>query len=224
MAKKPNLLELVEHDILQDYIRLTGRPQMPSQPWQEAMQQAMQLFIEQTVLTNNIISADHVSDTPQRFVKALEAMTSGCTEDPRVYLNKVFSNGDYDEMVVVNEIRLVSLCAHHLLPIFGKAYFAYMPEKNVVGLSKIPRFIHSLTKRPQVQEKLAVDIVDMFQETVQPKGCAVLIKAYHGCFLFRGVEEPASFTTTTALRGVFKEPSVKSEFLKATDTDRSVFP
>jgi GTP cyclohydrolase I len=222
---KLDLYAAVNQEKLRDYFTMTGRPEQLDQPWQKAMHDAVQLFIQQTALKSNTISADHVTDTPARFVKALEAMTSGCLEDPRMYLAKTFTNGDaYDEMVIVEDIRLVSLCAHHLLPIFGKVTFAYIPKGNVVGLSKIPRFIQALSKRPQVQEKLAVNIVDIFQEAIDPQGCAVSVKAYHGCMLFRGIEEPASVTTTTALRGTFKEASVKAEFLKAADNNTPIFP
>jgi GTP cyclohydrolase I len=225
MGKKLDLLDVVDTKNLQSYYAVTGRaPANPKEPWQDAMKHAVSLFVEQVILTNNAISADHVTDTAKRYVEALESMTSGCKEDPTTYLSKAFSIGDYDEMVVVDDLRIVSICAHHLLPVFGKASFAYIPSQSIVGLSKISRFIGSLTKRPQVQEELAVRIVDLFQETVQPAGCAVQIKAYHGCMLFRGVEESRSFTTTTALRGVFKDASVKAEFLKAADKDQVIFP
>jgi GTP cyclohydrolase I len=224
MANKVDLYALGLGDSLNNYLNETGKEQKspPAEPWQGAMERAVQLFLDQTV--NGTIAEEHVADTPHRFVKALENAVKGCSEDASVYLARTFPNASYDEMVTVRSIRLVTLCAHHLLPIFGKVDFAYIPCQQIVGLSKIPRFIRALSKRPQVQEKLASDIVDLFFEYVKPKGCGVIIQAYHGCMMFRGVEEPTSFTTTTALRGCFKDASVKAEFLNALDTGQTVFP
>lgn len=158
------------------------------------------------------ITEEHIHDTPQRVVHALQELLSGCFEDPEKYLRKTFSDQIYDELIQVADIPFVSLCGHHLLPFFGKIHFAYIPNKAVVGLSKIPRFISVLTHRPQVQERLTSQIVDTFSQHVNPKGCGVVIDAQHMCMEIRGAKCHAQ-TRTTALRGIFKDGSARNEFL-----------
>lgn len=202
-----------------------SRASIGADNWQEIMKYAIQLFIEQTALKYKTIDLEHVVETPDRFVKALTEYVSGCSEDPRRHLIKQFSNGKYDQMIFGREIKLVSLCAHHLAPIFGKVEFAYIPDKYIVGLSKIPKFIRDIARRPQVQENISEEIVDIFQEVVQPKGCGVFVRAYHGCMAFRGAQEPMGYTQTNALRGSFKDSNTtRSEFISAIDHSRPVFP
>lgn len=159
------------------------------------------------------ISAEHVQKSPERIARSLFEFYRGCWEDPKKILTTTFQNGHYDEMIYVNDIQFVSFCAHHGLPFFGKAHFAYMPHDKIVGLSKIPRLVEALAHRPQVQEKLTIDIVDTFDTVVKPTGCGMVMEAIHLCMAIRGVENESAYTKTTAIRGNFKFPAIKSEFL-----------
>ena len=170
------------------------------------------------------ISISHYNDSPARVVQAWEEMFSGCSVDTDKLLSATFPSDGYNEMVHVKHISFYSVCAHHLVPFFGTAHFAYIPEKEVVGLSKIPRLIDAYSRRPQVQEKLTTEIVDKFNEIIKPKGCGLIMRGYHFCMISRGVREPKSFTETTALRGCFADSaSTKSEFLLAAQTNLPVW-
>lgn len=157
--------------------------------------------------------SEHYQSTPTRVVKALsEEMFCGYQQDPESIL-RVFKEDGYDEMVAVCNVEFVSFCAHHVLPFVGKAHFAYIPNGKIVGLSKIPRLIHAYSRRLQVQERLCGEIVDMFMKQIEPKGCGIVMEAMHTCMSVRGVRQAGAVTKTSALRGVFKQTEVKSEFL-----------
>ena len=128
----------------------------------------------------------------------------GLHQDPRGHLNKLFTQ-KYDEMVLIKDIRLVSFCEHHLLPVVGQAHVAYIPNGKVIGLSKIPRVVDVLAKRPQMQERLTEDLADLLMKELDAKGVAVVIEASHSCMTIRGVNKPNSTFVTSAMRGVFKE-------------------
>ena len=192
-------------------------------PWQDVIKQGVELYLSQMVTGKELIDRSHFKDTPMRVVRAFTEYASGYLEDPRAPLKKQFV-GTYDQMVHRRRIRIVSRCAHHMEPILGVAHFAYLPDKAIVGLSKIPRFIRILATRLQVQEELGEQIVQIFQDEVKPRGCAVTIKAYHFCEIARGVREDSASTITTALRGVLKtDPTAKAEFLMAGNQSESVF-
>jgi len=164
------------------------------------------------------VSPEHVDGTPDRYVKALNELFSGVEKTPEEALNTLFPADHCDTMVHVKEITFFSTCAHHVLPFFGKASFAYIPKDSIVGLSKIPRLVEVYARRPQVQEKLSTDIVHSFQDIVAPLGCGIMIRAYHLCCMSRGIKQPTSYTETTALSGVFKtDATVKSEFLTSAN-------
>jgi len=151
-------------------------------------------------------------ETPQRYLKAMREMTEGLRLDPREPLRKMF-NETHDEIVVVRGIPFTSLCEHHLLPFSGTVDFAYLPAGAVVGLSKIPRFIHILAKRPQVQERLTAQIADIFCEVVAPRGAMVVVKGEHSCMRLRGVRSDGDMVTSV-VRGVFKDkPEARAEAL-----------
>lgn len=159
------------------------------------------------------INGEHTAKTPERVTKAFGELFSGCWEDPQKVLVTSFSD-DYDEMVFVIDISFVSMCAHHFLPFIGVAHFAYIPEKKIVGLSKIPRLVDVFARRPQVQEKLTKEITREFQRVVQPKGCGLVMEAYHLCMAIRGVKKHSAYTKTNDMQGVFrKHPEVRAEFL-----------
>lgn len=164
------------------------------------------------------ITAEHVADTPDRYIRALHELFEGVGRTPEKALNTLFDANGCDTMVCDKEITFFSMCAHHLLPFFGKISFAYVPDKKIVGLSKIPRLVEVYARRPQVQEALATDIVNSFQRIVKPLGCAIMIRGYHMCCMSRGIRQPTSYMETTALSGIFKtDTSVKAEFLSSAN-------
>ena len=151
-----------------------------------------------------------------RVVKAFRELISGYEIDPIQVLRTSFKKGHYNEMIIVRGIEFTSLCAHHILPFYGRVHFAYIPRHTVVGLSKIPRIVDAFARRLQVQEALSEEIVDCFQKVVKPKGCAVCIEAHHMCMSIRGVRKERADMVTTSLRGIFeKDQSAKSEFLSS---------
>jgi len=151
--------------------------------------------------------------TPERLLKALRFLTQGYAQDPREVLNEALFTVPYDEMVIIREIDVFSLCEHHLLPFFGKAHVAYIPDGKVVGLSKIPRLVDMFSRRLQVQERLTVEIADAIAAQVKPKGVGVVIEAMHFCMIMRGVEKQNSVAVTSCMRGVFQRQETRNEFL-----------
>ena len=152
--------------------------------------------------------------TPERAAKAMAVMTSGMSSDPAAILRSALFHEDNDEMVLVKDIELYSLCEHHMLPFFGKAHVAYIPNGQIVGLSKIPRIVDAFSRRLQVQERLTEQIRDCIQDTLQPHGVAVVIEARHLCMQMRGVEKQHSATTTSAFTGTFlSDARTRKEFM-----------
>jgi GTP cyclohydrolase I len=143
-------------------------------------------------------------ETPERVARMYAEVFEGLHQDPRGHLSKLFTQ-KYDEMVLIKDIRLVSFCEHHLLPVVGQAHVAYIPNGKVIGLSKIPRVVDVLAKRPQMQERLTEDLADLLMKELDAKGVAVVIEASHSCMTIRGVNKPNSTFVTSAMRGVFKE-------------------
>ncbi len=157
---------------------------------------------------------DGLLDTPQRMVKAMQYLTKGYQEDPEKILKEALFDVDYDEMVIVKDIEMFSLCEHHLLPFFGKVHVAYIPNKKVIGLSKIPRLIDVFARRLQVQERLTVQIAESIQNAIHPQGVGVVIEARHLCMMMRGVEKQHSAAVTSSMLGVFRdEQETRQEFL-----------
>jgi len=151
-------------------------------------------------------------DTPKRVYKAFQYMTKGYQENPKEILNQALFESTNNEMVVVRDIEFYSLCEHHLLPIIGKASIAYIPNKKVVGLSKIPRMVEVYARRLQLQEQLAEQIADAMISSINPLGVGVVIEARHMCMEMRGVEKVHSTTISSALRGQFLEQRTREEF------------
>jgi len=152
--------------------------------------------------------------TPERVEKALKFLTRGYTQDPKSLLNNALFTVSYDEMVIIKDIDVFSLCEHHLLPFYGKAHVAYLPNGKVIGLSKIPRLVDMFARRLQVQERLTVQIAEAIQEHVQPRGVGVVIEAMHFCMMMRGVEKQNSVAVTSCMLGVFREQLMtREEFL-----------
>jgi GTP cyclohydrolase IA len=159
-------------------------------------------------------SREGLAKTPERAAKAMQFLTQGYHQDANEILRSAMFKESYNEMVIVKDIELYSLCEHHILPFFGKAHIAYIPNGQIVGLSKIPRIVDVFARRLQVQERLTEQILDCINDTLKPQGVAVVIEASHMCMMMRGVQKQNSVTTTSGFRGSFKNIETRSEFLK----------
>ncbi|MEJ6588437.1 MAG: GTP cyclohydrolase I FolE [Crocinitomicaceae bacterium] len=152
--------------------------------------------------------------TPERMSKAMKFLTNGYAIDPDSIVKQAIFHEEYSEMVLVKDIEVYSLCEHHLLPFFGKAHIAYIPDGKIVGLSKIPRVLDCYARRLQVQERLTIEIRDCLQRTLNPKGVAVVLECSHMCMQMRGVQKQSSATTTSAFTGLFlKNDTTRKEFI-----------
>ena len=157
---------------------------------------------------------DGLKRTPQRVAKAWEAFTVGYKQDPRTILEGTLFKEKYNEMVIVKDIDFFSMCEHHLLPFYGKAHIAYIPDGKIVGLSKIPRLVEVFSRRLQVQERMTQEIADTLFEILDPDGVGVVIEAKHLCMMMRGVEKQNSLATTSAMLGSFRDDErTRNEFL-----------
>lgn len=152
--------------------------------------------------------------TPERVAKALQFLTHGYDVDAAEVLRSAMFEEEYSQMVVVKDIEIYSLCEHHMLPFFGKAHIAYIPNGHIVGLSKIPRVVDAFARRLQVQERLTNEIRDCIQQTLKPAGVAVVMECKHMCMAMRGVQKQNSVTTTSAFTGAFQNDVTRSEFLR----------
>jgi GTP cyclohydrolase I len=153
--------------------------------------------------------------TPERVAKSYQFLTQGYKMDPEEILKKALFAEDYSEMILVKDIEIYSLCEHHMLPFFGKAHVAYIPDGHIVGLSKIPRVVDVFARRLQVQERLTLQVRDAIQAVVKPRGVAVVIEAAHLCMMMRGAEKQNSTTTTSAMSGQFLDcPMTREEFMR----------
>jgi GTP cyclohydrolase I len=159
-------------------------------------------------------SREGLEETPLRVAKAIQFLTQGYNTDPASILKSAIFEEDYKEMVIVKDIELYSMCEHHMIPFFGKAHVAYIPDRYITGLSKIARVVEAFARRLQVQERLTIQIRDCIQETLQPLGVAVVIEAHHLCMMMRGVQKQNSVTTTSAFTGEFmKRQATRDEFV-----------
>jgi GTP cyclohydrolase I len=172
-----------------------------------------ELYKEIITLLGEDTDRQGLLDTPGRVAKAMQFLTKGYDEQPEEILKSAMFNEDYNQMVVVKDIEVYSMCEHHMLPFFGKAHIAYIPSGRIVGLSKIPRLVDAFARRLQVQERLTNQIRDCIQETLNPQGVAVVIEARHMCMQMRGVQKQNSVTTTSAFYGQFLKEETRSEFI-----------
>jgi GTP cyclohydrolase I len=160
------------------------------------------------------VEREGLQKTPERVAKAMKFLTHGYDINPDSIVQKAIFHEEYSEMVLVKDIEIYSLCEHHMLPFFGKAHVAYIPNGKIVGLSKIPRVIDAYARRLQVQERLTIEIRDCIQRTLEPKGVAVVIECAHMCMQMRGVQKQNSVTTTSAFTGLFlSNDATRKEFI-----------
>lgn len=167
------------------------------------------------------VDREGLERTPERAAKAMLFLTQGYKQDAVEILRGAMFKESYDDMVIIKDIEVYSLCEHHMLPFFGKAHIAYIPNGYIVGLSKIPRVVDVFARRLQVQERLTHDILECINETLRPKGVAVVIEAAHMCMMMRGVQKQNSVTTTSGFRGQFEKIETRSEFLRLISSDLS---
>ncbi len=164
------------------------------------------------------VTREGLQKTPERVAKAMQFLTHGYEMDPDAILRSALFEEDHSEMVVVKDIELYSLCEHHMLPFFGRAHIAYIPNGKIVGLSKLPRVVDVFARRLQVQERLTVQIVEAIQRVLQPHGVAVVIEAQHLCMMMRGAQKQNSVTTTSAFKGEFEKEATRNEFINLIST------
>jgi len=155
-----------------------------------------------------------LAKTPERVAKALQFLTHGYDLDPAGILRSAMFSEEYQQMVIVKDIEVYSMCEHHMLPFFGKAHVAYIPNGHIVGLSKIPRVVDAFARRLQVQERLTMEIRNCIQDTLHPLGVAVVIEAQHMCMIMRGIQKQHSVATTSAFTGEFNVDKTRGEFLR----------
>jgi GTP cyclohydrolase I len=185
-----------------------------SNPPSAASLSTQELYREILVRIGEDPARDGLIDTPERMEKSMAFLTRGYAMDVNTVLHDALFDVDYDEMVIVKDVEFYSMCEHHLLPFFGKAHIAYVPNGKVIGLSKIPRLVDVFSRRLQVQERLTTQIADAISEAIDPQGVAVILDAQHLCMMMRGVEKQHSATVTSAMRGVFKtQLQTRNEFL-----------
>ncbi len=180
-----------------------------------------QIYAEILVRLDEDPTRDGLLNTPRRMEKAMTFLTRGYQQSLADVLHGALFDVDYDEMVIVRDIEFYSLCEHHMLPFFGKAHIAYVPQGKVVGLSKLPRLVDVFARRLQVQERLTQQIAEAIEEAIRPQGVGVVLEAQHLCMMMRGVEKQSSSTVTSALLGVFKtQLQTRNEFLSLARSPR----
>ncbi len=169
-------------------------------------------------------SRDGLLKTPERHLESMRFLTSGYKTDVQKILKKALFDVSYQDMVIVRDIEVYSLCEHHLLPFYGRCHIGYIPNGKVVGLSKLPRVVNAFSRRLQVQERLTNEIAEAIQHTLHPVGVGVVVEAYHLCMMMRGVEKQRSYTITSSMQGSFRNLETREEFLSLIRAPRSVNP
>jgi len=186
-----------------------------TRPTQEQAEAAVRTLLE---WAGDDPAREGLLDTPKRVAKSYRELFAGYEQDPRAYLERTFEEvAGYDQLVVLSDIRVVSFCEHHMLPVIGVAHVGYLPTDKVVGISKLARVVHGFARRLQIQEKLTAEIAQAIEDVLAPQGVGVVIEAEHSCMTLRGVNTPGSRLTTSSLRGVIRDdPRTRAEFLRLT--------
>ncbi|HET7215898.1 MAG TPA: GTP cyclohydrolase I FolE [Terriglobia bacterium] len=183
-------------------------PATRQDPLEEAVRTTLRELGEDT-------GREGILKTPQRVAESLRFLTSGYAKDVRKVLNGAIFSVAYDQMVIVKDIEIFSMCEHHMLPFFGRCHVAYVPTQKVIGLSKIPRLVDVFARRLQIQERLTTQIAETIMETIKPQGVGVIIEAKHLCMIMRGVEKQNSVAVTSSMLGVFRDcDQTRAEFLR----------
>jgi GTP cyclohydrolase I len=184
-----------------------------SMPTKEEAEEAVRTLIR---WAGDDPSREGLADTPGRVTRSYRELFAGYETDPRTYLERTFEEvGGYDELVVLRDIRVVSFCEHHMLPVIGRAHVGYLPTHRVVGISKLARVVNGFARRLQIQEKLTAEIAEAIQDILQPQGVGVVIEAEHSCMTLRGVNTPGSSLTTSRLLGVIRDDArTRQEFFR----------
>ena len=185
---------------------------------QESIDELAKSYTSVLTTIGEDITREGILKTPARAAKAMQFLTHGYDLNPAEILKSAMFKDDYSQMVIVKDIEIYSLCEHHLLPFFGKAHIAYIPNGHIVGLSKIPRVADAFARRLQVQERLTTEILDCIQETLNPLGVAVVIECKHLCMSMRGIQKQNSVTTTSAFTGAFENDTTRAEFIRLIGT------
>lgn len=213
MTKKTMTLHEIENDIVEEN-SLDGYERIDNYNW-DTIDKMVPLYREVLSLIGEDPTREGLIDTPKRVAKAMQFFTHGYDLNPEEILRSAMFKEDYRQMVVVKDIEIYSLCEHHMVPFFGKAHIAYIPNGQIVGLSKIARVADAFARRLQVQERLTKDIKDCIQNTLNPLGVAVVIEARHMCMAMRGIQKQNSVTTTSDFTGAFlKQTNTRQEFMK----------
>lgn len=206
-------LHKIEYDIVEEN-SLDGYERIDNYNW-DTIDKMVPLYHEVLSLIGEDPTREGLLDTPKRVAKAMQFFTHGYDLNPEEILRSAMFKEDYRQMVVVKDIEIYSLCEHHMVPFFGKAHIAYIPNGQIVGLSKIARVADAFARRLQVQERLTKDIKDCIQNTLNPLGVAVVIEARHMCMAMRGIQKQNSVTTTSDFTGAFlKQTNTRQEFMK----------
>ncbi len=185
----------------------------PETEFREGLDELASHYKEIIQLLGEDPEREGLQKTPMRVAKAMQVLTRGYSQDPKKVLTDALFAEEYNQMVIVKDIEFFSLCEHHMLPFYGKAHVAYIPNGHITGLSKIARVVDIYSHRLQVQERLTQQIKDCIQETLKPQGVMVVIEAKHMCMQMRGVEKQNSITTTSDYSGVFNSPNTRQEFM-----------
>jgi len=200
--------------------KIVSAPPAPISPGSDAIAEACERILREL---GEDPRRDGLRKTPERVAKSLRYLTSGYRQDVEKVLNGALFSVAYDEMVIVRDIEIFSLCEHHLLPFFGRCHVAYLPRRKVIGLSKIPRLVDVFAHRLQVQERLTTQIAETIMEKVRPQGVGVIIEARHLCMIMRGVEKQNSVAVTSAMLGVFRDNAqTRQEFLNLVSSRQAV--
>lgn len=185
---------------------------------QESLDELAKSYTSVLTTIGEDITREGILKTPTRAAKAMQFLTHGYDLNPAEILKSAMFKDDYSQMVIVKDIEIYSLCEHHLLPFFGKAHIAYIPNGHIVGLSKIPRVADAFARRLQVQERLTTEILNCIQDTLNPLGVAVVIECKHLCMSMRGIQKQNSVTTTSAFTGAFENDITRAEFIRLIGT------